>query len=142
MSNSPSKQPSPFFKNLLKEQAAAKCSTSDQPDDDPIVTRQGTALVSVARKMSDIKEPAKEPFNEGGVKVRILILFCLILLNHHLLQVPYPFPALLDFNNIIILNKVIMNLAVVVVLCLKKKQEFKTCQKVVKKLKMMTMMNA
>jgi hypothetical protein len=66
MSNSPSKQPSPFFQNLIKERAAAKRSTSDQPDDDPIVTCQGTALVSVARRMSDTKEPAKEPFNKGG----------------------------------------------------------------------------
>jgi hypothetical protein len=66
MSDTPSKQPSPFFKNLIKERAAAKRSTSDQPDDDPIVTRQGTALVSVARRMSDIKESAKEPLNEGG----------------------------------------------------------------------------
>ncbi len=66
MSETPSKQPSPFFKNLIKERAAAQRSPSDLPDDDPIVTRRGTALVSGPRKDSDMKVSAKEPFNEGG----------------------------------------------------------------------------
>jgi hypothetical protein len=67
MSDTPSKQPSAYYKTLLKECATASCSSGISPLDDPILTHQSTMLSAVAASQgSDLRKSAKNAYNEGG----------------------------------------------------------------------------